>query len=105
MSKRDYSEDLLIQDPPADLLETNSAGALYSLRTRRISVRTAFSVGMTSPIYYSDAKYAGCLKDSIPDFTTKQTLAAVVRDDIARSLIQLNWDKHGLLRNGVFDSM
>jgi len=104
MAKRDYSEDLLIQAPTAELLE------------KQLGWQTVFAqdeggfgpdsllgrANDTEVVLRRDVLAAlKRLNKGLPETAYQQALAQVLQDDITKTLIALNEEKYQLLRDGV----
>ena len=104
MAKNEYSEDLLIQAPTAELLE------------KQFGWQTVFAqddedFGPDSLLGRSNAsevvlgrEVLAALKRLNPGLSAEaysQALAQVLQDDITKTLIALNEEKYKLLRDGV----
>lgn len=104
MSKKSYSEDLLIQAPTAELLE------------KQLGWQTAFAQGdegfeadsllgrsSNTEVVLNREVLAALkrLNPGLPPEAYDQALAQVLQDDITKTLIALNEEKYKLLRDGV----
>jgi len=104
MAKKDYSEDLLIQAPTAQLLE-------QQLGWESVFAQDEGSFGPDSLLgRASDAEVVLTrdvlaalqrLNPGLPEAAYHEALALVVQDDITKSLIAQNEEKYQLLRDGV----
>ncbi len=104
MAKKDYSEDLLIQAPTAELLA-------HELGWESVFAQDEGGFGPDSLLgRASDAEVVLTrhvqaalqrLNPGLPEAAYQDALAQVVQDDIAKSLIAHNEEKYRLLRDGV----
>ncbi len=107
MAKKDYSEDLLIQAPTAELLEkqlgwesvfAQDEGAKGGWGPDSLLGRASDSeVVLTRDVLAALKR----LNPGLPDAAYQDALALVVQDDITKSLIAQNEEKYKLLRDGV----
>ncbi len=104
MSKKEYSEDKLIQEPTAEflgkelgwqtVLAQNEGGfGPDSLLGRNSDA----DVVLTREVLAALKR----LNPGLPDDAYQQALAQVVQDDITKSLLTINEEKYKLLRDGV----
>jgi type I restriction enzyme R subunit len=104
MTKKDYSEDLLIQAPTVELLESQ-------LGWQSVFAQDDEGFGPDSLLGRSNDTEAVLTREvlaalqrlnpSLPPEAYHQALAQLLQDDIAKSRIALNEEKYQLLRNGV----
>jgi type I restriction enzyme R subunit len=104
MAKKDYSEDLLIQAPTAELLE-------QQLGWQTVFAQDDEDFGPDSLLgRNNDTEVVLCrdmlaalkrLNPGLPPEAYSQALAQVLLDDITKTLIALNEEKYKLLRDGV----
>ncbi|MCC6593045.1 MAG: type I restriction endonuclease subunit R [Xanthomonadales bacterium] len=104
MAKKDYSEDLLIQAPTAELLESR-------LGWQNVFAQDDEDFGPDSLLGRSNdtevvlsREVLAALKRLNPGLAAEaysQALALVLQDDVTKTLIALNEDKYKLLRDGV----
>lgn len=107
MAKKDYSEDLLIQAPTAELLEqqlgwqcvfAQDEGAKGGWGPNSLLGRTSDAeVVLTREVLAALKR----LNPGLPDVAYQDALALVIQDDITKSLIAQNEEKYKLLRDGV----
>ena len=107
MAKKDYSEDLLIQAPTAELLEqqlgwesvfAQDEGAKGGWGPDSLLGRASDAeVVLTRDVLAALKR----LNPGLPDAAYQDALALVVQDDITKSLIAQNEEKYKLLRDGV----
>ena len=107
MAKKDYSEDLLIQAPSAELLEqqlgwesvfAQDEGAKGGWGPDSLLGRASDAeVVLTRDVLAALKR----LNPGLPDAAYQDALALVVQDDITKSLIAQNEEKYKLLRDGV----
>ncbi|MDY0268580.1 type I restriction endonuclease subunit R [Trichloromonas sp.] len=104
MPRKDYSEDILIQQPTAELLEQvlnydcvfahdnedfGPESLLGRLSDREVVLRREVDDALRR------------LNPGLPDEAYQEALAQVTADDITKPLVQMNEDKYRLLRDGV----
>lgn len=107
MAKKDYSENLLIQAPSAELLEqqlgwesvfAQDEGAKGGWGPDSLLGRASDAeVVLTRDVLAALKR----LNPGLPDAAYQDALALVVQDDITKSLIAQNEEKYKLLRDGV----
>ncbi|MFN7864217.1 MAG: type I restriction endonuclease subunit R [Curvibacter sp.] len=104
MTKKDYSEELLIQAPTAQFLE-QELGWTSVLAYNDEAFGPDSLLGRTSDaeVVLTREVMAALrrLNPGLPDEAYAQALALVVQDDITKTLIALNEEKYKLLRDGV----
>jgi len=104
MAKKDYSEDLLIQAPTAELLAKQLGWQSVFAQDEggfgpdSLLGRTADTEVVLSPEVMAALQR---LNPGLPAEAYAQALAQVVQDDITKSLIAQNEEKYKLLRDGV----
>lgn len=104
MAKSDYSEDLLIQAPTAELLEKElSWQSVFAYNDEDFGPDSLLGRNNDSEVVLTREVLAALrrLNPGLPDEAYSQALAQVVRDDITKTLIALNEEKYKLLRDGV----
>lgn len=104
MSRKEYSEDILVQQPTAELLEQELQydsvlaydaedfgpdSLLGRLTDREVVIRRDVDAALRR------------LNPGLPDEAYREALAQVLADDITKSLEQMNEDKYRLLKDGV----
>ncbi|MCL2875637.1 MAG: HsdR family type I site-specific deoxyribonuclease [Betaproteobacteria bacterium] len=104
MTKKDYSEDLLIQAPTTEFLE-------QKLGWRNVFAQDEEDFGSDSLLGRKDDTEAARVREvlaalkrlnpGLPKDACQQALAQVTQDDITKSLIAKNKDNYKLLRDGV----
>lgn len=104
MAKKDYSEDLLIQAPTAQLLE-------QELGWESVFAQDEGGFGPDSLLGRSSdnevvltREVLGALKrlnPGLPAEAYTEALAQVAQEDITKTLVQMNQEKYRLLRDGV----
>lgn len=104
MPRKDYSEDILIQQPTAELLE-------QELKYDSVFAHDNEDFGPGSLLgRLSDGEVVlrrevdealRRLNPGLPDEAYREALAQVAADDITKTLVQMNEDKYRLLRDGV----
>lgn len=107
MAQKDYSEDLLIQTPTAELLEqqlgwesvfAQDEGAKGGWGPDSLLGRASDAeVVLTQDVLAALKR----LNPGLPDAAYQDALALVLQDDITKSLIAQNQEKYKLLRDGV----
>jgi type I restriction enzyme R subunit len=107
MAKKDYSEDLLIQAPTAELLEqqlgwesvfAQDEGAQGGWGPNSLLGRASDAEAVLTRDVLAALQR---LNPGLPDAAYQDALAQVVQDDITKSLIAQNEEKYRLLRDGV----
>lgn len=104
MTRKDYSEDILIQQPTAELL-------VKELKWESVLAYDAEDFGPNSQlgrlsdrevILQRDVEAAlRRLNPGLPGEAYQAALAEVMADDITKTLVQMNEDKYRLLQDGV----
>lgn len=104
MARKDYSEDLLIQAPTAELLEKE-------LGWTSVFAQDEEDFGPDSLLGRNDDSEAVLTREvlaalkrlnpGLPEAAYHDALKQVVQDDISKSLIARNEEKYALLRDGV----
>jgi type I restriction enzyme R subunit len=104
MPRKDYSEDILIQLPTAELMEQElNWDAIFAYDTEGCGPDSLLG-------WYSDREVVlrrevdatlRRLNVGLPDEAYHEALAQVTGDDLTRTLVQMNEDKYRLLRDGV----
>ena len=104
MARKDYSEDILIQQPTAELLEQELKwdsvfaydsedfgpdSLLGRISDREVVLRREVDAALRR------------LNRGLPGEAYHDALAQVMTDDITKTLVQMNEDKYHLLRDGV----
>ncbi|MDR0736951.1 MAG: type I restriction endonuclease subunit R [Zoogloeaceae bacterium] len=103
MTRKDYSEDLLIQAPTAEFLEKLGWISVFahneedfgpdSLLGRKNDTETVLTREVRAALER--------LNPGLPDTAYEEALTRVTQDDITKSLIARNEEKYCLLRDGV----
>ncbi|HQQ69516.1 MAG TPA: HsdR family type I site-specific deoxyribonuclease, partial [Alicycliphilus sp.] len=104
MAKKDYSEDLLIQAPTAELLEQQLGWhTVFAQDEGGFGPDSLLGRGSDTEVVLAREVLAALqrLNPGLPDDAYSQALAQVLRDDITKSLVALNQEKYQLLRDGV----
>jgi type I restriction enzyme R subunit len=106
MAKKDYSEDLLIQAPTAELLEQQLGWqAVFAQDDERWTLGQtacwAAAIGCRGGAHREVLAALKRLNPGLPHEAYSQALAQVLQDDITKTLIALNEEKYKLLRDGV----
>ena len=103
MAKKDYSEDLLIQAPTAELLEKQLGWRTVFAQDDGFGPESLLGRKDDSEVVLSREVLAALerLNPGLPEDAYRQALAQVLQDDITKTLLQLNEEKYRLLRDGV----
>lgn len=104
MAKKDYSEDLLIQAPTAELLEKQLGWtSLFAQGEEDFGPASLLGRANNSEAVLTREVLAALerLNPGLPDAAYSDALAQVMQDGITKSLIAKNEEKHRLLRDGV----
>ena len=104
MPRKDYSEDILIQQPTAELLEQELKwDSAFAYDTEGFGPESL--LGRTSDrevVLRRDVEAAlRRLNPGLPDEAYHEALTQVTADDITKTLLQVNEEKYRLLRDGV----
>ncbi len=104
MPRKDYSEDLLIQQPTVELLEGELKwDSLFAYDSEDFGPESL--LGRSSDrevILYRDVEAAlRRLNPGLPGEAYEEALALVAGYDLTKTLVQMNEDKYRLLRDGV----
>lgn len=104
MAKKDYSEDLLIQEPTAALLE-NQLGwqSVFAQDEEDFGPDSLLGRAADTEVVLSREVMAALqrLNPGLPDTAYPDALVQVVQVDVTKSLIAQNEEKYRLLRDGV----
>ena len=104
MAKSDYSEDLLIQAPTAELLG-NQLGwqTVFAQDDEDFGPNSLLGRSNDAEVVLSREVLAALkrLNPGLPPEAYSQALAQVLQDDISKTLVALNEEKYKLLRDGV----
>jgi type I restriction enzyme R subunit len=104
MGKKDYSEDLLIQAPTAELLEKELGWqSVFAQDEGGFGPGSLLGRESDSEVVLTREVLAALkrLNPGLPDEAYKQALAQVLQGDITKTLIAQNEEKYKLLRDGV----
>lgn len=104
MAKKDYSEDLLIQAPTAELLEKELGWkSVFAQDEGGFGPDSLLGRNADTEVVLTREVMAALkrLNPGLPDDVYQQALVQVVQDDITKSLLALNEEKYKLLRDGV----
>lgn len=104
MAKKDYSEDLLIQEPTADLLKKQLGWeSVFAQDEGKLGPDSLLGRSSDHEVVLTRDVLAALkrLNPGLPEDAYQQALSQVVLDDITKSLIALNEEKYKLLRDGV----
>lgn len=104
MAKKDYSEDLLIQVPTAELLEEQLGwNTVFAQDEEDFGPDSLLGRSNDTEVVLSRELTAALrrLNPGLPEEAYSQALTQVLRDDITKSLVALNEEKYNLLRDGV----
>jgi type I restriction enzyme R subunit len=104
MAKKDYSEDLLIQAPTAELLEKQLGWhSVFAQDEGGVGPDSLLGRASDTEVVLTREVMAALqrLNPGLPAEAYSQALAQVVQDDITKSLVAQNEEKYKLLRDGV----
>ncbi len=104
MAKKDYSEDLLIQAPTAELLEKQLGWAsVFAQDEEDFGPDSLLGRASDREVVLSREVLAALkrLNPGLPEVAYSEALSQVVLEDITKTLIVLNEEKYKLLRDGV----
>jgi hypothetical protein len=104
MAKSDYSEDLLIQVPTAELLEKQLGWkTVFAQDDEDFGPNSLLGRSNDTEVVLSREVLAALkrLNPGLPPEAYSQALAQVLQDDITKTLVALNEEKYKLLRDGV----
>ena len=104
MARKDYSEDLLIQAPTAELLEQQLGWqTVFAQDDEDFGPDSLLGRNNDTEVVLAREVLASLqrLNPGLPDEAYSQALAQVLQDDITKTLIALNEEKYKLLRDGV----
>jgi type I restriction enzyme, R subunit len=104
MSKKDYSEDLLIQVPTVELLAQRLGwDTVFAQDDEDFGVGSLLGRGDDTEVVLKSEVGAALqrLNPGLPNEAYSQALAQVLQDDITKTAIALNEEKYKLLRDGV----
>lgn len=104
MTRKDYSEDILIQQPTVELLE-------QELKWDSVMAYDAEDFGADSLLGRQSDKEVVLTREvdaalrrlnpGLPDDVYREALSQVVSDDLTKTLVQMNEEKYRLLRDGI----
>lgn len=104
MANKDYSEDLLIQAPTAELLEKQLGWtSVFAQDEEDFGPGSLLGRSGDTEVVLTREVLAALkrLNPGLPDAAYDEALAQVVQDDITKSLIAKNEENYKLLRDGV----
>lgn len=104
MAKKDYSEDVLIQAPTAELLEKQLGwDSVFALDEGGFGPGSLLGRKDDTEVVLTRDVLAALqrLNPGLPPDAYHQALAQVVQGDITKTLVALNQEKYQLLRDGV----
>lgn len=104
MAKKDYSEDLLIQDPTAELLEKQLGWqSVFAQDNEDFGPDSLLGRSNDTEVVLNREVFAALkrLNPGLPPDAYDEALAQVLQDDITKTLIAQNEAKYKLLRDGV----
>jgi type I restriction enzyme R subunit len=104
MARKDYSEDILIQHPTAELLEQELQwGSVFAYDTEAFGPDSLLGRLSDREVVLRREVDAALrrLNSGLPDEAYHDALAQVMSDDLTKTLVQMNEDKYRLLRDGV----
>lgn len=104
MAKKDYSEDLLIQAPTAELLEKQLGWtSVFAHDDEDFGPNSLLGRHSDRDVVLTREVDAALrrLNPGLPEDAYVQALAVVAMDDVTKTLVQVNEEKYKLLRDGV----
>lgn len=104
MTRRDYSEDLLIQAPTAELLQKPLGWhTVFAQDDEDFGADSLLGRSNDTEVVLKRDVLAALqrLNPGLPPEAYSQALAQVLQDDITKTLVALNEEKYMLLRDGV----
>ncbi|WP_298597452.1 type I restriction endonuclease subunit R [Zoogloea sp.] len=104
MARKDYSEDLLIQAPTAELLAKELGWeAVFAQDDEDFGADSLLGRSKDTEVVLTREVMAALqrLNPGLPPEAYSQALAQVLQDDITKTLAALNAEKYALLRDGV----
>ena len=104
MSRKDYSEDILIQQPTVELLEQELKwDSVFAYDTEDIGPDSLLGRHADREVVLRREVDAALrrLNSGLPDEAYHEALTQVMGDDLTKTLVQMNEDKYRLLRDGV----
>jgi type I restriction enzyme R subunit len=104
MAKKDYSEDLMIQEPAAELLEKQLGWQnVFAQDKENFGPDSLLGRKDDTEVVLSREVLAALrrLNPGLPEAAYTEALAQVLLTDIAKTTLQLNEEKYQLLRDGV----
>ncbi len=104
MPRKDYSEDILIQQPTAELLEQELKwDSVFAYDSEGFGPESLLGRDSDREVVLRREVDAALrrLNPGLPDEAYHEALAQVMADDLTKTLVQMNEDKYRLLRDGV----
>ena len=104
MPRKDYSEDILIQQPTAELLEQELKwDSVFAYDTEDIGPDSLLGRHSDREVVLRREVDTALrrLNSGLPDEAYHEALTQVMGDDLTKTLVQMNEDKYRLLRDGV----
>jgi type I site-specific restriction-modification system R (restriction) subunit len=104
MARKDYSEDVMIQAPAADLLAQQLGwDSVFAHHEEDFGPDSLLGRQDDTEVVLTREVLAALrrLNPGLPEDAYRDALAQVVRQDITKTLVQVNQEKYGLLRDGV----
>lgn len=104
MARKDYSEDVMIQAPAADLLAQQLGwDSVFAHHDEDFGPDSLLGRQDDTEVVLTREVLAALrrLNPGLPEDAYRDALAQVVRQDITKTLVQVNQEKYGLLRDGV----
>lgn len=104
MTKKDYSEDLLIQAPTAEFLEKQLEwGSVFAHDDEDFGPNSLLGRDSDREVVLRREVGAALrrLNPGLPEDAYAQALAQVAREDVTKTLVQMNEEKYALLRDGA----
>lgn len=104
MAKKDYSEDLLIQAPTAELLEKELGwSSVFAHDEEDFGPDSLLGRASEREVVLGREVDAALrrLNKGLPEEAYREALAQVVLEDVTKTTVQMNEEKYKLLRDGV----
>ena len=104
MPRKDYSEDILIQQPTAELMEQELKWeSTFAYDTEDFGPESMLGRESDREVVLRREVDAALrrLNPGLPEVAYHEALIQVMSDDLTKTLLQMNEDKYRLLRDGV----
>jgi len=104
MTRKDYSEDLLIQQPTVELLERElQRESIFAYDTEKFGPDGLLGRHSDREVVLRREVDAALrrLNPGLPDEAYIEALTRVMSDDLTKTLVQMNEEKYRMLRDGV----